>query len=180
MELSHAPITLEREPGDDPEFLAAAQRTLSHFLHAHAPDDVFIIRIDSWFNQDHLPSMRPDGETRLPPFRAEHVYSELRYEKDETGAYPSRVLERPIHPSRDAVGAARTAEAWAESALFFWYSSGSTTNRRGSIMLLELREEVRGLACIQLGKNGAWRVSRVDGLEREAAEAACGLSAAHE
>ena len=179
MGLHGEPVTIDRADGDDPAFLETVQRALTHFVRAHAPDDVFLVRIDRWFGDDLLPTVTRDGTTRLAAFRAEHVISEARYEKDETGAYPEAPLQRPIHPPRDAVKTAQHAETLTESGLFFWFSGESAATRRGSIMLLELREGARGLACIQFGKNGSWRISRVEGLDRATAEKACGLRGHH-
>lgn len=171
------PVVLPRDPGDDPEFLAAVQQALTFYVRKFAPEDVFAVRVDAWFGPDVVPTKGNDGRTRLPAFRAEHVLTETWLQKDETGAYTETELTRPLHPSRSEAVTSRPAEDWTESAVFYWYSSGSNTTRRGSIIVIAIEEAARGLGLIQLGKNGSWRVARAHGISMDEAERACGVRA---
>jgi len=161
------------EPGDDTLFIGFLRTIVRGLIREWYPEELFLIRIDEWFNEDWLPPMPSDEpalRARLPLFRKAHVVSEMYFQKDETGQYVEAALPMAVHPPLQADGAPaarRRVGDYTESGLFVWFNSQSKRSRRGSVIVYHVEEDQVERWFVEFSKNGSWRVANAIGIERE-------------
>jgi hypothetical protein len=179
---------------DDPEFVDLVRGVISGYLTEGCPNEVFVIRIDNWF--DHkwlgfsgkgrvgfgffgnflidmdtaLDEFRQDKVT-LPPFSPKRVIEEYRFLRDDSGAYsPGNPLpyvhERKLASSSQNLH--KRIVDRVDSAILVWFSSNTKANLRGSIMVYEVKGgEVHSWYSGLAKQEDEWRVMQTKGITRE-------------
>src|SRR5262249_32248596 len=143
---------------DDPEFIAIIDRIAVRLFKQADYEEVFIVEIKNWFDHKWL---KFSGIGRVP-FR--HVgdsqpqvaLDEFFQEKITFPPFtPNRILRQQWHPAEELKRSVpvhytkrrehscwnlqRRVTDYAKSALFVWFSSGTKTNDRGSLMVYQLQ-----------------------------------------
>lgn len=135
-------IPLIAAADDDAEFLTLAERILSGAVAALEVREVYLVRVDNWFDHKWLGwrSRWRHGELqelRIPLFTPNRVSSERRFVRDaDSSSWNSVCIPQPLHvrqPGRTAL--ARPIDGVADRAAFIWYSGGTAINQIGSLML---------------------------------------------
>ena len=178
------------EPHDDPAFLAAVDRIIAACVRRDAPQEVRLIHTDHWFGPKWLgfsgkgrvgffygcvtPDTALDGFRReqltFPPFTPNRVIAEYHFCRTGPAVYEEQAPPRLVHRrarERSANNLNRRVVAFAPSAQFFWYSSGTRAGDRGCVMAYAVRDGVALLpwyASLRRGLGG-WAVDRVAGLD---------------
>jgi hypothetical protein len=177
------------EPHDDPAFLAAVDRIIAACVRRDAPQEVRVIHVDHWFGAKWL---RFSGKGRVgffygcitpdtaldefwcerltfPPFTPNRVVAEYYFCRTGPAVYeeqaPPQLVHRRRH-GRSAANLTRKVAAFAPSAQFFWYSSGTSRVDRGCLMSYAVRDGVALLpwyASLRLHL-GRWQVDHASGL----------------
>jgi hypothetical protein len=177
------------EPRDDPAFLAVVDSILANLSLRDRPDDVYVVHIDNWFDHKWLKysgsgvvafpqgypyilvAKDPHWQEKMtfPPFTPNRVVAQYLFARLPDGTYEEQAPPRLVH------GQARQASAenlhrrvadFSRSGLFVWYSSGSASNRRGSILVYQARDGVVDGWYAGFVERGGWRLDQVKGMER--------------
>lgn len=157
---------------DDPSFIALAERILGGAITALQVREVYLVRIDNWFDFKWLGwrSRWRHGELqqlRIPLFTPNRVCSEQRFLRDaESSTWNAAPIPKPLHlrqPGRPWL--AQPVDRIAEHAAFIWYSGGTGSNKVGSLMLyLSGAEGYRWYASLKAGD--PWTVADEVGITR--------------
>ena len=135
------------ESDDATEFIELVEQMTNGILVHHAPEILFLIKIDNWFGWKwlgfagkflgavgvwHIPYKQNVVEMRVPPFVPNRVISQRKF---VAPMYEELDCGKPLHkriPSRFA--RRRKVGVIVPSAALVWYSGNSTASGRGSIM----------------------------------------------
>jgi len=179
-------------PGDDPQFLELLKRMIFQLVGEKFPEQIFVIKIDNWFDHKWLKfsgigrvgffeDFRLEKDTALdefsqdkvtfPPFTPNRVIGEYYFARDQSGSYaPSLapfVHQRQLAPSSENLH--KRVTDFADSALFIWVSSNTKLNSRASIMVYEVKGSDVQTWYMGLVKQDNWSVSQTKGIARDRA-----------
>ena len=158
---------------DDPRFVALARQLLDAAIASYRPAEVYLIRIDGWFDAKWLnfsgKSLGAVGianrRTTIPPFHPNRVLGETHFSAaSESGAFvPSAAA--PLHIAQSSGdNLHRSISRVSPSAIFFWYSSSTLGLDRGSTMLYRTDQEEVFSWYASFHKTSAWRLDRHRGI----------------
>ncbi len=171
-------IQLHSTPTDDPAFLEKAEAALQALIAKQKPEALYVIHIKNWFDHKWLNFSgkalgmlgvhKFEGETVVPPFVPGRILNQSFF----TGSKLAEAGASQLHVSLpSSANLRRRIEQVAPGASFFWYSSNSLPNARGSVMAYwqeqgELKKYFLGLA-----KNPAWKVQASKGMPLDSVSA---------
>lgn len=188
------------EPHDDPAFLRVVDRAIAGVVTRDAPEAVYLVHIDNWFDHKWL---RYSGKRRFgffgggthyrdtaldvfrqdrltfPPFAPGRVVAQYYFCRTTRGDYEEQAPARLVHRRRRGDSARnlyRRVADTARSAAYFWYSSRGVRTGRGSLMTYNIDDgAVRSwYASWRRDGDGGWRLGLVKGVSRGAVEALFG------
>ena len=185
-----------QEPHDDPAFLVVIDRIIGSRVRRDAPREAYLVHVNNWFGPRWL---RFSGKGRVgfffgcaapdtaldefrcealtfPPFTPNRVVAQYYFCRTGPAVYEERAAPRLVHPQRlrpSANNLHRRVAAFAPSAQFYWYSSGTARADRGCLMAYAVRDgELLPPWYVALVRGvDQWRVERAAGLD--IAEARC-------
>ena len=175
------PIPIPAHPGDDPRFLELVQLVIAAELKAQSVREVFVVRIDNWFDDKWLGLAsrfifdKASGgfrELAFPPFTPGRVVAEHHFVQGDNSRYGLAKESRLVHSlERSRKKFDRSIAAFSPSALFVWFGSNSHANGRGSLMIY--RSAPEGLNAWYSSFDGSrdWQPSRTKGIARTQLEA---------
>ena len=178
------------EPHDDPAFLAAVDRIIGSCVREEAPHAVHVIHVNNWFGPKWLGfsgkgrvgffcgCVTPDTaldefrreQLTFPPFAPNRVVAEYYFCRTGRNTYEEQAPPRRVHRrvrERSAENLNRRVTAFAPSAHFFWYSSGTAGSDRGCLMAYATRNGVALVpwyASLRCNAEG-WALDRVTGID---------------
>ncbi|MBK7075932.1 MAG: hypothetical protein IPH44_26925 [Myxococcales bacterium] len=168
-------LTLGRGEDDDLDAVAWAERTIRREIARVEPRELHLVTIDGWFSQRWLGfSNKELGAVRfatmalrVPPFVPSRVIAHQCLVRERGGAYVP--LPRPPELHRRQPSAAnrdRTLAALFPDAALCWWSGGTRSSGRGSLMAYLPGEggHTAWYAELARGATGAWRVTRTVGV----------------
>jgi len=184
---------LPRDPNDDPDFVGLVSRACSAELETKAAQEVFLVRIDNWFDAKWLNfsgkarvafgwhtgmSYSPDtaldefrqSKKTFPPFSPNRVIAEYCFIRDEDGTYSPCVGPLLIHSpvrARSSRNLHRRIATFSGSSLFVWFSSKTKINGRGSLMIYRANGTRVTSWYSSFSKENEWRLLRTEGIGRE-------------
>ena len=186
-------MTLEilPEPNDDADFLRLLDLIISALIKASCPEEIYLIRIDNWFDHKWLKfsgigrvgffwEWRPEMDTSLdefhqdnvtlPPFTPNRVTGEFYFVRSDSGNYSASLSKPYVHQRKLAHSSEnlhkRVAHV-ADSAVFVWMSSNTKANRRGSLMVYDVKGSEIQTWYVGLSKEDNWRVLQTKGIAQE-------------
>ncbi|MEM7349645.1 MAG: hypothetical protein AAF657_02490 [Acidobacteriota bacterium] len=189
-------MVLLRYFADDPDFYGLLDHFIEQVATRHRPHDLFLVRIDNWFDWKWLgfagtepldtaslfgPIALPTvtqgvwssgAETTVPPFTPSRIVQQQHFHcGDGSIGRPSKPVT--IHPADR-----RRTEPKAEprildisaDAWFFWLSSDSASSGRGSLLAYRAKDQVvhGWYAAFERTRSSRWVVSRSKNVNREA------------
>ena len=150
---------LQAGPTDDQQFIVLLNSLVSGVVRQQVPDELWIIKIDNWFDHKWLrfsgigavdfqfPAFmnRYDGaleefyqdKLTFPPFTPNRVLGQWSFVRVGEG-YVEAALPSLPHPSTKRSSGAnlqRRVSDFSRSACFIWYSANTLLNGRGSVMV---------------------------------------------
>ena len=177
---------------DDPQFVELLKHVISRLVGEEFPEQIFVMKIDNWFdhkwlNFSGIGSVRFDDfrleidtaldefsqdKVTLPPLTPNRVIGEYYFLRNERGEFlPSLkapfVHERKLAPSADNLH--KRVTDFATSALFLWVSSNTKLNRRGSVMVYEVKGLDVHTWYMGLSKEDDWKIAQTKGIARDQA-----------
>ena len=177
---------------DDPQFVELLKHVISQLVGDEFPEQIFVMKIDNWFDHKWLnfagigrvrfDDFRLEIDTALdefsqdkvtfPPFTPNRVIGEYYFLRNERGEFlPSLkapfVHERKLAPSAENLH--KRVIDFATSALFLWVSSNTKLNRRGSLMVYEVKGQDVHTWYMGLSKEDDWKIAQTKGIARDQA-----------
>jgi hypothetical protein len=178
---------------DDPYFIALLDSLVSGLVRRNAPENLWIIQIDNWFDHKWLrfsgigvvdfqfPAFMDRYDAALdefhqdkvtfPPFTPNRIMAQWSFARvgaDYVEA-PSQVPHRSEKQSSEA-NLQRRVQDFSHSASFVWYSAKTVANGRGSVMVYNAT--VAGVECwfAAFSRQETWKLHATKGVSREEVE----------
>jgi hypothetical protein len=182
---------------DDPDFVDLLNSLLQGLLAGCAPREVWIIRIDNWFDQKWLefsgkgivafefPAFMDRYDAALdefhqdkvtfPPFAPNRVLGQWSYVRDgsEYKEVPLPALPHSTEKRRSERNLHRRVQHFSPSVCFVWYSSNTLSNGRGSVMVYTVEAEQVNTWFAAFNRDTQWRLQATKGANREYVERLC-------
>jgi hypothetical protein len=159
---------------DDERFLALVSGIASTTIQDLRPTDVFITRIDHWFDHKWLgfsgkmlgaPGVHKRTRLTIPPFMPRRVASQHFYTCD-AGARSYHVADAPpLHrhqQSRDNL--TRFIDRVSPSAVLVWFSGGTANADHGCVMVYTNLAESQSGWYASFRRIDHWRLHKAQGL----------------
>ena len=158
---------------DDPRFMALASQLLDAAVTASRPSEIYLIRIDQWFDAKWLNfsgkvlgALGVHGRPiTVPPFHPHRVVSESHFSAAlDSGIFvPTPVL--PLHiAQRSDQNLKRSITGVSPSAIFFWFSASTLDLDRGSTMLYRTNQGEVSSWYASFHRSPTWRLDRHRGI----------------
>jgi hypothetical protein len=182
-------ITLNTHASDDPAFVALINQIVLSLDREYDPEEVRAIEIKNWFDHKWLKfsgigrvsfhhSRDSHHQTALdeffqeritfPPFNPNRILGEQCWSYDSSK--PRHLVHRKKRRQHSSWNLQRRVSQFASSALFIWYSSGTDTNDRGSVMVYRVDGDQVDTWYASLHKADVWKLDRTKGIERDLVE----------
>lgn len=187
-------IELEQIEGDDPKFVDALGGMIGEIVRRVRAPEVFLIRIDNWFdhkwlgfagkvkitintgldeiNSEVVPVGKSRSDVVFPPFVPNRILAQDHFLNEDNR------LRRPedprfVHPvvkQRSAKNLDTKVLDFCPHGIFFWFSSQSASTRRASLMVYHTRSSKLFGWYVSFTADPAWRVAQVKNMEKEIME----------
>ncbi len=178
------------EPQDDPAFLAIVDRIVSNLCAQHQTEEAHLIHIDNWFDHkwlrysgygivpfpeghhwiESVKKERWQDQVTFPPFTPKRVVAQFLFGRIAEHQYEEQAPPYLIH-SRQRKSSTRNLNRrvtdFCQSGLFVWYSSGTTSNLRGSIMVYRILNGEVATWYASFSQRGGWQLDQVKGIDRD-------------
>lgn len=177
------------EPQDDPAFLAIVDCIVSNLCTQHQSEEVHLVHIDNWFDHKWLrysgygvvafqggylinTAKKETWQEQLtfPPITPNRVVAQFQFGRIAEHQYEEQAPPYLIH-SRQRKSSAknlnRRVTDFCQSGLFVWYSSGTTANLRGSIMVYRILNDEVSTWYASFSQRAGWQLDQVKGIDRE-------------
>ena len=181
-------ITVTAGATDDPVFIEIIERTIVRLARDNDPDEVFVIQIKNWFDHKWLkfsgigrvPFDRPDDKPQValaaifrnkltfPPFTPNRVLQQQGWVYDSSK--PRLPVHRKLWREHSSWNLQRRVTQFANSALFVWFSSGTKSNDRGSLMVYEVKGQEVAAWYASFRKTDTWKLDRTKGVSKDSVE----------
>lgn len=169
-------ISIQLTKDDDPRFVALVRRSVAASVRSFQPADVFVIRIDHWF--DHkwfafagklygaLAFHKPQRLT-VPPFIPDRVVSEevftLGIDRATYNKSRAQSLHRYQHSGENL---SRSIGHVSDSAVLVWFSGDTAHTDLGSLMVYAIQGETQHGWYASFRRGADWKLNKVRGLSR--------------
>lgn len=183
-------ISITYQEDDDLEFLDLVGDVISGLIELHAPQELFIIYIDHWFDHkwlnfcgkgrvpfysgfdkmDTALDLFCQDQIVFPPFNPKRVIDEEYFQKTMGGSYsqstPKQSVRRweLVHSSKYLH---RRVAQFSESAVFLWVSTNTRETKRGSVMAYATQSKVVTTWYASFKKDQSWKVFKTKGISQE-------------
>jgi hypothetical protein len=178
----------EQEPLDDPAFLNTVDRLTTALLGLHNPDELYLIRLDNWFDQKWLGfsgigRVRFDGapmevalddlsqdQLTFPPSTPKRVVTEHYFARTTKGYFQEQASPQRVHRwllEHSACNLQRRVISFSRSGLFVWFTSLSAKNDRASVMVYSAASGSMSAWFASFVKERTWKLHRVKGVSRD-------------
>lgn len=181
---------------DDPGFIAVLNSLVQGLISNRAPEELWIIQIDNWFDHKWLRFSGMGGvaspflvgglvtpfdsvkvefyqdKLTFPPFTPNRVLGQWSYIRigDDYREAPFPDLPHSSKRQRSPMNLQRRIQDLNRSACFVWYSANTVANGRGSVMVYNIG--VNGLECwfAAFNRREGWKVQQTKGVSRDDVE----------
>lgn len=136
---------------DDFRFIRMLRNILGNSLRLEPPREAYVVRIDGWFDAKWrnfsakvlgaVACRRYAEATTLPPFHPHRVLEESHWMPGPGERGWQKTPAAPLHIEQEsAQNLRRPITRISSSAIFFWYTAGSSSQDRGSAMLYRVHD----------------------------------------
>ena len=160
-------LLIEHTENDDERFLALVSRISSTTIQDLRPADVFVTRIDHWFDHKLLGALGVHKRKRLtiPPFMPRRVSSHHAYTLDAGTASYEVASVPPLHRHQQSSdNLTRFIDRVSQSGVFIWFSGGTADADHGSVMVYSSQAESQSGWYASFRRADDWRLHKVQGL----------------
>ena len=159
---------------DDERFLALVSRIASTTVQDLRPADVFVTRIDHWFDNKWLGfsgkllgalGVQKRKRLTIPPFMPRRVASHHAYTLDAGTASYRLASVPPLHRHQQSSdNLTRFIDRVSQSGVFIWFSGGTADANHGSVMVYTIQAESQSGWYASFRRTDDWRLHKVQGL----------------
>lgn len=158
---------------DDPRFIAIAGRLLDAAITESRPAEIYLIRIDQWFDAKWLNFSGKTlgalsvwrGPTTIPPFHPHRVTHECHFTTSAESGSIVTAPASPLHISQPSSrNLTRSIAKVSPSAVFLWFSSSTRDLDRGSMMLYRSYGDDVFSWYASFHRSPTWRLDRHQGI----------------
>lgn len=159
---------------DDPGFLALVSRLLTSSIRQTHPTDVFLVRIDQWFDHKWFAfagkiygkvAIRKSQRLTIPPFIPGRVVSQHVYTLDGD-VYRKRQAPSLHRYQHSGENLSRFIGHTTESGVFLWFSGDTVRNEHGSVMLYAIQGEMQSGWYASFRRGADWQLFKAKGISR--------------
>lgn len=174
---------------DDNDFIELLNSMLSRLLEELAPEKLWVIQIDNWFDHkwlrysgngavasnipmDRFASVKVEfhqDKLTFPPFAPSRVMGQWSFTRAGESYVEAPLLQMPHSTERRSSNSNlhRRAETADGSVLFVWYAGNTLKNGRGSVMVYSISESEPVCWFASFGRDKAWSLQLTKNVERE-------------
>lgn len=170
---------IEPRATDAVNFIASINKIISSLIDSYRFDDVFMIRIDNWFDHKWL---NYSGKSVVQFQDSQLIESALQDEWREKITVPpfnpNRVLSEMFFGINSSVGTDKTLHTvkasndnihnriinFSTNGLFIWYSSETERNQKGSVMIYKVQQGKVETFYVSFENNKHWKAKQVKGI----------------
>lgn len=174
---------------DDNDFIGLLNSILTGLLAEIAPERVWVIQIDNWFDHkwlrfsgngavasnlpnDRFPSVKAEfhqDPLTFPPFSPNRVLCQWSFTRSGEDYVEVPLYKLPHDTERRSSDANlhRRAQSFDGSAVFVWYSANTLKNGRGSVMVYNIAIPEPVCWFASFGRNSAWALQHTKGVSRQ-------------
>ncbi|MGA2218212.1 MAG: hypothetical protein ABSG51_09005 [Terracidiphilus sp.] len=180
---------------DDNEFTQLLNSILRGLLVQHAPEQLWVIQIDNWFDHKWLgfsgngsigsdfpkgllgfESVKKDfyqDKLTFPPFNPNRVLSQWSYSRagEDYIEVPSLAVPHKTERQGSESNLHRRVEDFTQSASFVWYSANTLKNGRGSLMVYNISTDGSKSWFASFNRRVEWVLGATKGAARNDIEA---------
>src|SRR6267154_3991967 len=138
-------ICIQPSSGDEPRFLKLVGHIASCSVVESRPADVYIVRIDHWFDHKWLAfagklygavAFHKPQRLTIPPFIPDRVVSQDAFRLDLGRTYYHKKRTQSLHRYQaSGENLSRFIGNVSESGVFMWFSGDTALSDKGSIMV---------------------------------------------
>jgi hypothetical protein len=179
-------LNIKEYQNDDPEFLQGLSRLISETINRYNSPDVFLIRIDNWFDvkwfgfagkakvgidtgldsisSEVKPFWKTHGDVTFPPFSPNRIVEQNHLKYTKSSLKPAGEESRLVHPiqrRRSSENLDIRVLEFCPSGLFIWFSSKSLSNGRASLMLYRTNQGKLNAWYVSFKQGKQWYIDRV-------------------
>lgn len=159
---------------DDEHFLVLVSRIASTTIRDLRPTDVFVTRINHWFDHKWLGfsgkvlgalGVHKRKRLTIPPFMPRRVASHHSYTVGAGLASYCVASVPPLHRHQQSSdNLTRFIDRVSQSAVFIWFSGGTADADQGSVMVYSVHAESQSGWYASFRRTNDWRLNKVQGL----------------
>jgi hypothetical protein len=164
-------ITINKTQEDDSGFVDEVRYVVAGCLQEYKPKEVYIIRIRDWFDYKWCyfsgKKLGAVGVSRfrdltLPPFVPNRVLKQAHYSLSQTGGGEYEISEAiPLHIQQTSeANFKRLTRHATNDGTIIWYSSGSVSTCRGSIMVYNVTPNMKFGWHATFLKKDKWQIEK--------------------
>ena len=167
-------ISIASTKDDDERFLELASRIACTTIRDLRPADVFVTRIDHWFDHKWLGfsgkvlgavAVHRQERLTIPPFIPRRVISQQSYRFDADAAAYRVASLPPLHRHQQSSdNLRRFIDTVSQSAVFIWFSGGTVEADQGSLMIYNVEAEGQGGWYASFRRTDTWHLQKVRGI----------------
>lgn len=170
-------IHIQNETDDDLEFISLTESFANRLIDGVSPGALCLVKIDHWFDfkwrgfQGKLLGalgVRDFEKLRVPPFIPSRVVYQLYFTKVGK-EWREQKAGLHVYQSSSENLTSSCLVAVSEPQLFIWYSGGTNSSKRGSLMAYVVEPENARSLYLSLAKNGEWHSIKTDGISKNEA-----------
>jgi hypothetical protein len=195
------PIHIHSDLTDDNEFVSLVRTILGGVLAQQAPDQIWIVHVNNWFDHkwlrfsgngseaswmfsgapgpvslgplatafDSVKSTFFKTKLTFPPFSPERVLGQWSFVKsgEDYMESPLPAIPHDTKKSRSNKDLNRRVQYFSQSAVFVWYSGGTLTNGRGSLMVYSVDGTSVDCWFASFHRDSIWSLARTKGIGRD-------------
>jgi len=165
-------ITVHKSESDDPGFLDEVQWMANGCLDQYQPAEVYVIHIRDWFDSKwcYFSGKRLGAigvskfqDLTLPPFVPNRVLAQDHYHRLLTTSDIYELSDAPpLHINQTSeANFKRFTEHATKNGMIIWFSSGSISTGRGSIMVYTVSPEIKFGWHATFLKKADWQIDKV-------------------
>lgn len=175
-------IMIHNSKEDDASFLDEVRWIIGGCLDQYRPAEIYVIRIRDWFDYKwcYFSGKRLGafgvsnfGDLTLPPFVPNRVLAQEHYDRKSMSDGIYELSDAPQLHIRQTSGANfnRFIRRSTNNGTIIWFSSGSHSTGRGSMMVYNVSPEIKFGWHVTFLKKTEWQIEKVSFTSRSAVEA---------
>ncbi len=178
---------VQTEEGDAVEFIHYVNAILGSLAKEQSVDEVVFVKIKNWFDHKwlnfsgkkivHFETTHPHfpreeslevhwmKEITIPPFNPNRVISSKYIRINNTG---NQNIENAVHGYRRSTETSRNlVKDYTSNGLLLWYSSNTTMNQKGSLMVYTSKDGVVSTWYALFENIEGWKITKTKGIDAD-------------